>query len=193
MAERTNKEVKKNIKRLRKLWKTYSGRIVSLEDFAQRLNVTEKQLNNIFKNMEAESNEEVEQIKAEIKPLTRKLEKLKNYKTFYLPTYTQLGIKQQNAKRRGIFIKPLSLHTILEDGICNPRKDDILYIAERYDRKIRFYKFLVLGVETRKKNRKVSVLVISKLFFSEEDEKDIRGLGYSETFDGIDYYIMSKI
>lgn len=190
MAKRTSKEVNRDIERLRKYWENYSGRIVSLKDFAERLNVSDGQLDYMFRRMKGESKEEVEQIKAQINPLTKMARELKNYKTLYFLTDTQMGINQ--TKKRGIFINPLSLNKVLEEGIFNPRKDDILYIVERCDGKILFRKFLVLKVETKKKNRKVSVLTICKFYFHEKDAS-ISDLLYNGTFDGIDCYIMSKV
>lgn len=184
---RTRQEIERDIECIRKLTKRYSGDILSFKDLANKLAISEKQLEYTFKCMDRE---ESDSIKKKIRFLSETAKKLKNYTTLQFSTSTMLGINKKCTK--GIFVNPTSLNYVLEEGLLNPRRDDILYIVEHYGGKIFFKKFLVLNVKVSRRCLKVSTIILFKDRFPED--KGISEIFSSNSmFDGTDCYVMSRI
>lgn len=184
---RTRQEIEQDIKCILKLTKRYSGDILSLKDLANKLAISEKQLEYTFECMDREKSDS---IKKKMRFLTETAKKFKNYKTLLFSTSTMLGMNKKCTK--GIFINPTSINYVLEEGSLNPRRDDVLYIVEHSDGKIFFKKFLVLNVEVSGRCLKVKTMILFKEAFPED--KGISEIFSSNSmFDGTDCYIMTRI
>lgn len=187
MARRTKEAIARDAVAVQKCTERISADVLSFKNLAENLNLTEKQLRYTFACMKSET---AEKIQSQLKYLSRKTKQLKNYKALKFSTKTMLGY---NGKRtKVIIVDPSTLNQVLEEGAFTPRRNDIIYVVEHYDRKIFFRKSLVLSVEVKRNCLTVNVLELINLKFPETRSiSEIATL--VDIWDGMDSYVLSKV
>ncbi len=187
MARRTKEAIARDAVAVQKCTERISADVLSAEDLAEKLNLTKKQLRYTFECMESET---AERIQAQLKYFSRKTKQFKSYKTLQFSTKTTLGYNEKHTKV--IVIDPSTMNRVLEEGAFTPKRNDIIYVVEHYDRKIFFKKSLVLSVEVKRNCLTVNVLELINQKFPENIS--IPEITSSvDIWDGIDSYVLSKV
>lgn len=178
--KRTAEEIESAKQTIRK----YSGRIASMNDWADLLEITMSQLKYTFDSMDPE---EAKEIKRKTTHLNKMQKKLENWEKLCFSTDDKLGITYKKNKKVGKFINPLTLSILLDEGALNPHPYDIMYIIEEANGHVYFNKYLINEVLVKGSNFIIQALVIAKANVKTEF------LNFLEGFDGVDRYILSII
>lgn len=185
MARRTKEAIRRDAVAVQKCTERISADVLSAKDLAEKLNLTKKQLRYTFECMESET---AERIQAQLKYLSRKTKQFESYKALKFSTRTMLGYNEKHTKL--IVIDPSTMNRVLEEGAFTPKRNDVLYIVEHYDRKIFFKKSLVLDVEVKRNCLTVNVLELINQKFPENIRIPEIAV---DIWDGMDSYVLSKV
>ncbi len=180
----TRKRTAEEIESAKQTIRKYSGRIASMEDWADLLEITKSQLKYTFDSMNPEEAKEIKRKTAHLNKMQKNLE---NWEKLCFSTDDKLGITCKKNRKVGKFIDPLTFPTILNEGTFSPRRYDILYVVEEANGHVYFRKYLVDSVSTKGSNFLIQALLIAKANVKTEF------LNFLEGFDGVDRYILSII
>ncbi|HBC85151.1 MAG TPA: hypothetical protein DCZ30_07170 [Clostridiales bacterium] len=184
--KRTREEIQKDIKYIKMLTEKPSVDILSERDLSRRLNLSLSQLKYCFSFMEESY---VKKIKKQFSMLSKAYTR---QETIRFSTDAMLGVNKTHTK--AIFIDPAStLNVVLEEGYLHPRKNDILYVCERYNGMLFIRKAIVISAEVNKCTLKVQVVMLCKSEYEESKKIHEILIETPEFNNGVDCYVLSRM